>query len=75
MSSNREVLLAELPLESGTQALLALSSLQSPVELLPPAASRNLIVVSSESPATVADQLSAVGTDLGTVAHVPVSGA
>lgn len=75
MSSNRKVLQADLPLESGTQALLALSSLQSPVELLPPAASRNLIVVSSEASATIADQLSAVGTDLGTVAHVPISGA
>lgn len=49
--------------------------MQSPVALLPPEATRNLIVVSSEPSAAVADRLIAAGADLDAVAHVPISGA
>jgi hypothetical protein len=45
------------------------------VELLPRDAYRNLIVVSSEPSATVADQLTAAGATLDEVAHIPISGA
>lgn len=75
MSSDSDGLQAELSLEPGTQSLLALSSHQSPVRLLPADATRNLIVVSSESPAAVAERLSAAGAELGAVAHLPISGA
>ena len=74
MSANEDVLAAELSLEEGTQLLLSLSSMQSPVAYLPPDATRNLIVVSSKQPSAVADRLQSAGVDIENVAHVPISG-
>ena len=75
MSSNEDVRQPELSLEQGTQLLLSLSSMQSPVTYLPADAFRNLIVVSSEPSAAVADRLADAGADLDAVVHVPISGA
>ncbi|MDS0283236.1 DUF7504 family protein [Haloarcula onubensis] len=75
MSRNEDVLPGELSLDQGTQLLLSLSSMQSPVAHLPADATRNLIVVSSEPPAAVADRLADAGADLDAVAHIPISGA
>jgi len=73
--SSEDVLQSELSPERGTQLLLTLSSMQSPVAHLPAEASRNLIVVSSKQPAAVADRLAEAGADLDAVAHIPISGA
>ena len=74
MGSNEDIRRPELSLEQGTQLLLSLSSMQSPVTHLPADASRNLIVVSSRSSEAVADRLGDAGADLDTVAHIPISG-
>lgn len=75
MSRNENVLAEELDIDAGRQVLLSLQSMESPIELLPAAALGNLVVVSSESPADVADRLAAAGADLDSVAHIPISGA
>jgi len=74
VSSNEGLVGTELTAEPGSQILLSLSSMQSPLTLLPPDARRNLIVVSSEPPTNIAETVTAVVDDLDTVAHVPISG-
>lgn|GEM_PF-2537323 len=74
VSSNEDVLQTEATLERGTQVLLSLSSMQSPVAHLPADATSNLIVVSSEPSAAVADRLAEAGVGLTAVAHIPISG-
>jgi len=75
MSTSEDVLGSQLSVEPGTQLLLWLSSMQSPVEYLPAEASRDVIVVSSKPSATVAHWLADVDAQLDAVAHVPISGA
>jgi len=75
VSSNEDVLQTALSVEQGSQVLLSLSSMQSPVVNLPPDAMRNLIVVSSKQSGAVADRLDDAGADLDAVAHIPISGA
>jgi len=75
VSPDQDTRASELSVEPGTQVLLSVSSMQSPLDRLPASACRNLIVVSSESPGDVAERLTARGIDLGAVAHIPISGA
>ena len=75
MSSNEDVVAAELSPESGRQLLVSLSSMQSPVAQLPAEVTGHLVVVSSKQPASVADRLTGAGVDLDTVVHIPISGA
>lgn len=72
MSSNE--VSKSLSLKRGTQVLLSLPSMESPFGYLPAGASRDLVVISSEPPATVADRLESAGVELDAVAHVPISG-
>jgi len=60
--------------DPGTQLLLSLDSMGSPLVQLPSTAYDPLIVVSSDSPADVAERVTDAGADLGTVGHIPISG-
>jgi len=75
VSANQDTLASELSVEPGTQVLLSVSSMQSPLDRLPASACRNLVVVSSASPGDIAERLTARGIDLRTVALIPISGA
>lgn len=75
MSTNEDHLRSELSVKPGTQLLLLLSSMQSPVDYLPPEASRDVIVVSSKPSGAVADWLADADAQLDAVAHIPISGA
>lgn len=75
MSANGDALESELSVEQGTQLLLSLSSMQSPIAHLPADATQNVIVVSSKPSTAVADRLADEGAKLPAVAHIPISGA
>lgn len=64
----------ELLLDRGTQALVSVSTMQSPIRELPPAAYDNLLVVSASAPEDVAETLSTAGAPLSSVGHIPISG-
>lgn len=63
-----------IAIEAGTQALVSVASMQTPLWHLPPSAYDNLLVVSSTAPADVAEQLHRAGADLHAVGQIPVSG-
>jgi hypothetical protein len=64
----------ELLLDSGAQALVSLSTMQSPIRELPPVAYENLLIVSTSAPSEVADSLATAGADLSSVGQIPISG-
>ena len=75
MGSSEDALRSELSVEPGTQLLLSVSSMGSPVDYLPVDATCGLIIVSSKPSAAVADRLEEAGADLNAVVHIPISGA
>lgn len=63
-----------LQLAAGQQALLSIPSVGTPLQYLPPGATDNLLVISSDSPDDVAETLDGMGADVSNVGLIPVSG-
>jgi hypothetical protein len=63
-----------LQLGAGQQGVVATPSVGSPLQYLPPGATDNLLVVSSDAPADVAGILTGMGVELSNVGMIPVSG-
>ena len=63
-----------LRLDRGIQALVSVSTMQSPIRELPPSAYDNLLIVSASAPEDVAETLSTAGATLSSVGHIPISG-
>lgn len=63
-----------LKVSPGQQALVTVPSVGSTLEHLPPGATENLLVISSDAPSEIANTLEGMGADLGNVGMIPVSG-
>lgn len=63
-----------LQIPVGQQAIVAVPSVGGTIQHLPPGATDNLLVVSSDAPDDVAETLESMGTDLSNVGMIPVSG-
>ncbi|WP_324758061.1 DUF7504 family protein [Haloarcula sp. GH36] len=77
MSSNDDVGRSseeKFRLDTGGQALVSVSTMQSPIRELPPTAYENLLVVSASAPEEVAETLDTAGVALTSVGHIPISG-
>jgi hypothetical protein len=64
-----------LQLSRGQQGILAMSSVGTAFQHLPPRATDNLLIVSSARPDEVASTLEGMGVSLSNVGMIPVSGA
>lgn len=64
----------QLRVDAGTQLLVSVSSMHQPLSLLPTGMSGNLLIVSSQAPATVEQALRDRGIDPTTAGLVPISG-
>lgn len=75
-SENDTNAIADEPLrvDAGTQLLVSVSSMQQPFSLLPTGTAGNLLVVSSQAPATVEQALRDRGIDPATAGLIPISG-
>lgn len=63
-----------LQLAAGQQALLSIPSVGTPIQHLPPGATDNLLLISSDSPVDVDETLDGMGADPANVGMIPVSG-
>jgi len=74
VSRSNEPLQRTLSPEPGTQILLSVGSMRSPLSMLPTSTASPVVVVSSDSPTELSERLASADADLSTVGHIPISG-